>query len=232
MAIFFLIKMLNFQCNSSVCLMCAHLENGGQIITSGNITLSGTTVVIDANSNIKTNGCLIFTQPTNIQLNVTDEQKQNYADNGQTSNIAEFSCIEGSDNLQLSNNGDCDNGVQENYQVNNTAISVVFGHCLPTWAIALIVVILAVLVIGSIVVFATPLKYKIFPFLARQRNTRKTLKKRSDEMKRKSQRLDIEKRLSTLNLEISQIDTDSKRLSTMIDSLGSVQIDDLEKGSL
>jgi len=195
---------------------------GGNIFTQGNLSFGNTTLLLDGNSFINTSGCLNIVSDTNVVVNVSKEDKQKYG-NGGKKDLFVFQCANGLDKLHFQNLATCVNdGVNESVNVGENSITLIFGTCFPIGIIIAVAIIVGLFVIFLIVVFTTKLKYKLFPFLGKARKTRNTLRKKSMEMKRKSELNIVESRLSTLQTEISVIDNDSKRLTMMID--------DMEKG--
>jgi len=143
-------------------------------------------------------------------------KKKNYAKQKLTTNLISYKCIEGAGNVKVYNSTDCSDGTTETYSVTSTGISVSFGECLPPWTIGLICGVAGLAVIFIIIVFATPLKYKIFPFLRDSQERSAQLKKEEEQKKRQTQIDEVEDRLGRLKGQIDEIRADRDRLQTLI----------------
>jgi len=187
--------------------------NDAHLNTSG-LTINGTTtIVFDGKSTINVENCLVLNQNVNIQLNLSDSQKKG------TYTIITYKCFQGDGKLNLEGAGCSNNGISETLKNETGSITVTFGTCVPTWGIILIGCICGAIVVFVIVVFVTPLKDVIFPFLKDSKQRKEQLKKEEEEKKRKTHLDTVEYKLNDLKGEIDRVKEDRDRIAKLVEDI-------------
>jgi len=159
--------------------------------------------------------CLVLNQDVNIQLNISDAQKKK----GGTYTLIKYSCFRGTGKIKLDGSGCGSDGVSQTLTNQTGTITVTFGTCIPTWGIILIACICGAIVIFVIVVFVSPLKFIIFPFL-KDSLQRKANREREEEDKKRKTRIEtVEFKLQDLRGEIDKIKEDRDRIAKLVEDI-------------